>query len=119
MATDPYPSRHGMRAVSLRRSCRIALEKGISRAPVPEFLPFWQPGKALGQRGEALGDSSGQNRRPPVDGLRWWSGFSSVSLSESNVPGLAKPRPAKPSHAQQHHAVSFFAVYFGTLASQD
>jgi|SoiMetStandDraft_2_1073263.scaffolds.fasta_scaffold154711_1 hypothetical protein len=47
-----------------------------------------------------------------------WSGFSFASLSESNMPGLAKPRPAKPSHAQRHHAVPFFAVYFGTLASQ-
>jgi hypothetical protein len=93
----PYPSRHGMRAVSLARSCRIILEKGHSRAPVPEFLPFWQPGKAREQRGEAPGDSSGQNRRPPVDGLRWWSGFSFASLSESNMPGLAKPRPAKPA----------------------
>src|SRR5262249_61543466 len=107
-----------LRAVSLPRSCRITLEKGHSCAPVPEFLPFWQPGKTRGEQGEAPGDSSGQNRRPPVDGLRWWSGFSFASLSESNVPGLAKPRPAKPSHAQRHHAVPFFAVYFGTLASQ-
>ena len=40
--------------MSLPRSCRIILEKGLSRAPVPEFLRFGSPARPLRDSGARL-----------------------------------------------------------------